>query len=187
MRNENNDAVPGRLVDKFQWLLQLCPGEAYLGLDIQCKVLHETPTWVCALASRLSHESFDLSTPESDTRLLNSLIKSGDEHAKSMRGKEYTLWIEAPRYFWAEMDTYRVGTEPLGSTSTMHKEARGLRGEELVRFKQQIPEGLLQARIWVFSYHTLLRIIHQRKKHKLPVWQEFCSFAERVIRDATLC
>lgn len=147
-------------------------------LDIT--LLHKTPIRICALASRLSHESWDKSSPETDQALLKRLIAAGDEHSKGLRGLIYILAIEAPRYWWVEMDTYTVGVIPMGSTSTMHKEAKKLKGAKLVALKEQLTEGTLQLRIRGFSWHTLRRIIQQRKTHRLPDWQEFCQFAEIV-------
>lgn len=109
---------------------------------------------------------------EKDISLLQRLILSGDEHAKVMRG--IIVWAEMnlPRYIWQEMDTYTVGVIPLSSESTMHCEAKGLKGEELVKFKENLPEGHVQKRIRAFSYQTLRRIYFQRRTHRLPIWQE---------------
>ena len=148
-------------------------------LDAVC--LHETPRSLCALASRLSHESLAKADPMADAQLLAKLAKAGDEHAKSLRGHTYHILIEAPRYFWPEMDTYRIGTQPMGSTSTMHKEAKNLTGDELVRVKSAITEDTLQARLWVFSEPTLDRIIKQRHAHRLPEWHEFCEFLDHLL------
>lgn len=142
---------------------------------------HETPTWLCAAATRCAFESWGKSTPEADFNLLHRMIDSGPEHEKSLRGKLYFLAIEAPRYWWAEMDTYTVGVIPMGSTSTMHAEANGLTGDELVAVKSALPEGTLQLRIRAFSHPTLRRIIAQRAKHRLPEWREFCAFAQTLL------
>lgn len=55
-----------------------------------------------------------------DLHLLSVLVKRGDEHAKVIRGLVVYAEIEAPIYWWSEMDTYRIGTERLSSESTMH-------------------------------------------------------------------
>lgn len=57
---------------------------------------------------------------EDDLKLLKKLIKAGDEHAKCIRGIKVTLDVSAPRYFWSEHDTYRIGVDSLSSESTMH-------------------------------------------------------------------
>lgn len=114
------------------------------------------------------------------------------------------LWIDvtAPRYWWQEADTYRVGSTKQ-SESTMHtliKEVRdGIDSDAfepgsvtpeqkqamedalaqgdaeicLVELKKRIPEGFLQRRMWCINYKTLRNIYHQRKNHRLPHWRVF--------------
>jgi hypothetical protein len=113
-----------------------------------------------------------------DLKLLQSLIKNGDEHAKVLRGINVICSIVAPRYWWQEMDTYRVGTERLCSESTMHVEAKGLSGKELQKVKGELKESHEQERIQMFSYQTLRRIYFQRKNHRLPEWKHFCDWIE---------
>ena len=55
-----------------------------------------------------------------DIELMDRLSRSGPSHAKFLRYINVTLDITAPRYWWAEMDTYKVGTVR-NSCSTMHK------------------------------------------------------------------
>lgn len=57
---------------------------------------------------------------ERDLDLAQRLIKAGNEHCKFMR--QVLVWanISAPRYWWSEFDTYKIGTSA-NSTSTMHK------------------------------------------------------------------
>ncbi len=151
------------------------------GCYLDIALLHQTPRRLCALASRLSHESWEKSTEDTDKSLLERLASQGEEHGKSLRGHVLILAIEGPRYWWVEMDAYTVGVIPMGSTSTMYGEAKRLSGEELVRVKSELPEGTLQLRIRAFSEQTLQRIIKQQKNHRLPEWQEFCSFVEHII------
>lgn len=115
---------------------------------------------------------------DEDIKLLSTLVKRGDEHAKVLRGVVVWCEIKAPRYFWQEMDTYRVGCERLSSESTMHIQGRGLSEDELVELKENMPEGTMQKRIWMFSYQTLRRIYFQRKDHRLPQWRKFCEWIE---------
>lgn len=111
-----------------------------------------------------------------DEELIKTLIKRGDEHAKVLRGVMVWCEINAPRYWWVEMDTYRVGAERLSSESTMHIEGKGLSEEELIKMKEELPEGHMQKRVWMFSYQTLRRIYFQRKDHRLPQWRIFCDW-----------
>jgi len=53
-------------------------------------------------------------------KLMSTLVKRGDEHAKVLRGIIVWCKINAPRYWWQEMSTYRVGADCLSSESTMH-------------------------------------------------------------------
>lgn len=56
---------------------------------------------------------------ENDLRLAKQLVKAGTDHSKFMRMINVTCDITAPRYWWAEADTYKVGTVR-NSCSTMH-------------------------------------------------------------------
>lgn len=57
---------------------------------------------------------------EKDFFLAMSLAKSGTDHRKFMRMIIVQMDILAPRYWWTEYDTYKVGTVA-NSCSTMHK------------------------------------------------------------------
>ena len=113
-----------------------------------------------------------------DYSLLKTLIKRGDEHAKVTRGLIYYIKITAPRWLMVELETYKVGTISLAGTSTMHIDCKGLSGEELMEYKDNMPQGNLETRIIGFSLQTLQRIHKQRHDHRLPLWQDFCKFIE---------
>lgn len=132
---------------------------------------------LCMRAARLSHRSVGDGGGYKDQTLAKILFKRGDEHAKAIRGMIVYAEINAPRYWWAEMDTYRIGAEPLGSESTMH-DRKDLSGDDLVEYKSSLQEGTLQRRIWLFSYQTLARIYKQRRKHRLQDWRAFCAWIE---------
>ena len=55
-----------------------------------------------------------------DQNLMKRLRDAGTDHRKFMRMIAVYVDITAPRYWWAEMDTYKVGTVA-NSCSTMHK------------------------------------------------------------------
>jgi hypothetical protein len=111
------------------------------------------------------------------------------------------LDVIAPRFWWQEADTYRVGTTKQ-SESTMHTLAKrdlvqedfeshvptsylrylneyreGLvakaNGFSLAEFKNLLPEGFLQRRIWLINYKLLQNIYNQRYSHRLPQWRFF--------------
>ena len=113
---------------------------------------------------------------DKDRTLLSTLVKRGDEHAKVLRGVMVWFEINAPRYFWQEMSTYRVGCECLSSESTMHIQGKGLSEDDLVEMKEHLDEGTMQKRVWMFSYQTLRRIYFQRRNHRLPQWRLFCEW-----------
>lgn len=124
---------------------------------------------------------------EKDLSLLSNLVKSGDEHSKVIRGIIVYAEINAPRYMWQEIDTYRIGAERLSSESTMHIQGKGLPVDLLVKLKEELKEGTMQKRVEYFSYQTLRRIYKQRHNHRLPHWHIFCDwiktlpFAEELI------
>ena len=57
---------------------------------------------------------------DKDLKLAQTLIKAGTEHCKFFRQIQVWCDITAPRYWWSEFDTYKIGTSA-NSTSTMHK------------------------------------------------------------------
>lgn len=57
---------------------------------------------------------------EKDLSLMNRLSKAGTDHRKFMRMITVYMDITAPVYWWAEFDTYKVGTVR-NSCSFMHK------------------------------------------------------------------
>lgn len=118
----------------------------------------------------------------------------GDGHNKFLESIVVWLDIVAPRYFWQEFDTYRVGVTRQ-SESTMHTITRraltpldfahpvpGTHLAHLNRLiaegrweetKWQLPESFLQRRIVSANYMALQRIVRQRSAHRLPEWREF--------------
>ena len=57
---------------------------------------------------------------ENDLKLMKRLSKAGSDHSKFLRMINVTVDITAPRYWWTEFDTYKIGTVA-NSCSTMHK------------------------------------------------------------------
>ena len=70
--------------------------------------------------SRYNADSGKYEVGPADIELMDRLSRSGPSHAKFLRYINVTLDITAPRYWWAEMDTYKVGTVRT-SCATMHK------------------------------------------------------------------
>lgn len=57
---------------------------------------------------------------EKDLNLAQRMIKGGTTHSKFIRQIMVSVDITAPRYFFSEFDTYKIGTTA-NSCSTMHK------------------------------------------------------------------
>lgn len=113
---------------------------------------------------------------EKDLHLMSVLIKRGDEHAKCIRGIIAYAEIDAPVYWWCEMETYRTGHERLSSASTMHVDCKGLTGKELIKAKSEIPMGKMLKKVDFFSYQCLRNIVKQRRGHRLPEWETFINW-----------
>jgi hypothetical protein len=118
----------------------------------------------------------------------------GDGHNKYLESIVAWLDIDAPRYFWQQFDTYRVGVSKQ-SESTMHTMTQRALDQkdfahpipqehldhlnELVdredweAVKHDLPESFLQRRIVCLSYMSLQRIVRQRRNHRLAEWSEF--------------
>jgi len=147
------------------------------------------------LGLSLSHES----PVENMLCVAQRLADKHDSHCKFQR-MIITWWdIIAPRYFWQQLDTYRIGVATQ-SGSTMHnimkrqlssddftirtcaqsitliEEARKEKDFQFI--KENLPEGYLQRRIWMTNYQVLKRIIIDRRNHKLADWS---VFIERII------
>ena len=57
---------------------------------------------------------------DNDIALARKLVRGGAEHRKFLRQILVCVDITAPRYWWIEFDTYKIGTTS-NSCSTMHK------------------------------------------------------------------
>jgi hypothetical protein len=137
----------------------------------------------------------------------NRLCDKEDGHNKFLESMQLWISINAPRFLYSEIDTYRISTKQ--SESTMHtltkrdltqndfeynipsfyldhlnKRVKKVRENkiEIDILKNDLPEGFLQTRIWNMSYKTLRNIIKQRRKHKLLQWRMFCDYMLRNIK-----
>lgn len=127
------------------------------------------------------------------------LAKLDGGHNKFLESICVWLDITAPRYWWQQLDTYRIGVTKQ-SESTMHTLMKtpitkdlftdkvlpeivelleGLRIKgEFDTLKENLPEGFFQRRILCTNYKSLRHMYWQRKSHKLKEWQIFCNFLE---------
>lgn len=76
-------------------------------------------THVCNTET-MQEADFEFFVGEADHNLMMSLAKGGSVHAKYRRMIPVFLTINAPLYWWKEMDRYQVGVV-MNSCSTMHK------------------------------------------------------------------
>lgn len=94
---------------------------------------------------------------ENDLNLMKKLSLSGSDHAKFMRFINVTADITAPRYWWTEYDTYKVGTVA-NSSSTMHKIH-----EREIRFDDFSTEHLCERSVLVLK--NLIDIINLEREN----------------------
>lgn len=63
--------------------------------------------------------NYEFIVGENDLALAKKLVKAGSDHRKFLRQIMVSVDITAPRYWWMEFSTYKVGTVE-NSESTMH-------------------------------------------------------------------
>jgi hypothetical protein len=151
--------------------------EAMYGLSLNRKKLVEE---MYKVAKRLGHKD------SGHNKFLESII----------------IWVEirAPRYWWQEFDTYRIGItkqsestinsfftdfensivsgEPLfeeGSITDQQyaKIEESVAARNIVGVKRALPEGFLQKRVVCMSLKSFRNMYIQRKDHVLPHWNKF--------------
>lgn len=71
-------------------------------------------------AETLETAEYQYFVGEEDLKLMKSLAKAGSDHRKFMRQIFVSVDITAPLYWWAEADTYKIGTVR-NSCSKMHR------------------------------------------------------------------
>lgn len=124
------------------------------------------------------------------------LARLGAGHNKFLRQIQLWVDIEAPRCWWSEFDTYKVGTVAQ-SESTMHTLAKRAptyddfedgtppfmveafrqtwanHKGDVTRLKLALPEGFLQRRVVTMNYAVVQAVVEQRLSHRLKFWQQF--------------
>lgn len=100
-----------------------------------------------------------------DLSLMEHLAAAGSEHAKYRRMLPVWVTITAPRYWWTEYDTYKVGTVA-NSCSTMHKIAAkefaldDFSTEHLIEAERDVLDVVIDA--LNFARHEYLRTKDKR-------------------------
>jgi hypothetical protein len=113
-----------------------------------------------------------------DLKLASNLVKSGDDHAKAVRGIVVWMEIELQVGFMIEFETYRHGVECMSTSSSMHTELKNLKGAALAEQKQaDLPEKVY-TRILTISYQALRHIYKARLHHRHPDWRIMTDFIE---------
>ena len=131
------------------------------------------------------------------TKICVKCAQRGIGEDKFLRMIQIWADVTAPRFLWAEFDTYKVGTVAL-SESTMHTLGKlqltpedfetpiepgyldtlnsALCSDNAIDFnKGMLPEGFLQRRIVNFNYAVFANMIRQRRNHRLPQWHYFLN------------
>jgi len=149
----------------------------------------------------------DVPTEEQERikRVACRLAPKGNGENKFLRAIHYSWLIRAPRFWWQEMDTYKVGTVTQ-SESTMRVLAMGRSFEPrdfegdidpwvlqklnilldclranpkatdlLLQIKGRLPESFLQRRVWSCSLAVMQNVHRQRRNHRLPMWHTVCD------------
>ena len=176
--------------------------------DIRLKIEDLVKLMKYKHSTEILRTSSSINVNDRDLELMKNLVRGGDEHAKCIRGIRVTLDVSAPRYFWSEHDTYRIGVDPLSSESTMHtilkenlsdddfacyyphvldpiikaineiKKSDASNTDKIRDIKSMLPDSYIQTRTIQYSYQALRRIYRQRHNHRLKEWRDFCEFIE---------
>ncbi|MDD4904142.1 MAG: hypothetical protein PHV11_02635 [Candidatus Bipolaricaulis sp.] len=145
--------------------------------------------------------------PERMSAVARRLCSLGEGHNKYLESIVVWLDMTAPRYFWQQFDTYRIGVTKQ-SESTMHTlTSRPLGQDDFARpvpdeylaylndriatgdwegVKAGIPESFQQRRVVCLNYMVLRRMIRQRRTHRLPEWPEFVEHVLASVEHAEL-
>ena len=155
-------------------------------------------------AMRLSYGSDGDSEPpdtigKNDAKLIKELVAKGTSHRKFMRQILLSVDITAPRYWWTQFDTYKVGVTAC-SESTMHTiMKRPFKRSDFAHFTDSgivdkleeyrsagmfehvvanLPQSYLQKRHVTMNYEVVRNIREQREGHKLGEWKEFILWSD---------
>lgn len=161
------------------------------GVIMKVSILKEAGYEEACLGISLSYNS----TPERAMEVAMKLAPKDGGHNKFLESMVVWIDVTAPRYFWQQFDTYRIGVTKQ-SESTMHTIMK--RNLEMGDFaegtqvgavaivnhhrskgdfdavKKNLPESFMQRRIVCTNYKALRNIIMQRQGHKLQEWKDFC-------------
>jgi len=126
--------------------------------------------------------------------LAGSLGKKDGGHNKFL--ESISIWIDilAPRYWWQQIDSYRIGFSKQSESTERILPKRHLSQEDFERgipekilihlntlvdskdlylLKRVLPEAYLQKRIVSTNYKAIRNVVTQRSKDSLPEWNIF--------------
>lgn len=160
---------------------------------------YEQALYGLSLSYAISESFWDFVANDKIKRMLkvaDKLFNRNNGENKFLESIVVWLDINAPRYWWQEFDTYRVGITKQ-SASTMHTiTKRLLTQDDFVEpidpttlysinayiadknfraVKRHLPESFLQRREVCTNYKTLRNILYQRRNHRLPEWHLFIN------------
>ena len=159
---------------------------------MQVKIIGEYGYEFALLGMSLSRNQ----PPENMVKVANNLHNKDGGHNKFL--EQIAVWIDitAPRFFWQQLATYRVGNS-WQSESTMYTITKKpldqtnfeypidecvlqhlndlITKKDLEAVKNVLPEGFLQRRIMSTNYKALRNIVVQRRHHKLQEWHYFVN------------
>ena len=157
---------------------------------MKVKILRETGLEEALIGLSLSYNA----PLEKMPKVAKRLAARDNGENKFLESIQVWLDVTAPRYWWQQFDTYRVGVTKQ-SESTMHTwKRRAFSAEAFVEgvdpmilaklecarqggdfgyVKRNLPEGFLQRRVVCTNYKVLRHVVRQRRDHKLVEWTEF--------------
>ncbi len=134
--------------------------------------------------SKYNPETGKFEVGPADVDLMDRLSRSGPSHAKFLRYITIQMDVTAPRYWWAEMDTYKVGTVR-NSCSTMHK----VQAKEFVREDfscEHLDEASLKTLDVLIDTLNAARDRFNETKNKDDWWQMIQLLPASLNQKATL-
>lgn len=162
---------------------------------MEIKILNECGYEESALGFSLSYNT----SIERAKELLPKYAFKNNGENKFLRSMHVWLDITEPRFVLTELDTYKISTVRL-SSSTMHTLSKRHVTQEdfeyplregtlkdvnkliddfnakkigIEKLKNGLPEGFLQRIVFNCNYANLQNMYYQRKEHRLPQWRIF--------------
>jgi hypothetical protein len=164
---------------------------------LKVKVLAEHGYEESSLGFSLSYNT----TIERAKELLPKYAFKNNGENKFLRSMQVWLDVTEPRFVLTELDTYKISTVRL-SSSTMHtlskrhvnqadfeypirkgtlKDVNDLIDDfnnkkvSIAELKNGLPEGFLQRIVFNCNYANLQNMYYQRKNHRLPQWHQLLN------------